>query len=599
MPGAWWTKIALLIAMIVIAAVSLIPTLYPIADVDEQAAADEEGDVDDSEVCLRGWPGWVCSIYEATSAKITLGLDLQGGLHLQYQVDVEKAISDKVDRFVEELQRELDEAHPDAGCVVTRIAGSPALRVTADSASPLDLIDENTLIVMNLELRPEDGTTVRLDVDSQFIEETKRYAIEQAIATIRARIDDVGVKEPSISRRGETDIIVQLPGLDEADFERMKTLIAQTAQLEFKMVSDANGTFFSTVQIPPDAEGIRTVAGRPQAETLEPLRELVASLTPPEGTNIAYLEVNRYVPETGALEHVGYQPILLEAQTHLTGEYVTDARTGTDPQTNRPVVNMTFDSEGADIFGRLTSANVGRQMAIVLDEVVKSAPTINEPILGGRCQISMGGGGTFQESMQEALALAIVLRNGALPAPIEKQFETQVGPSLGHDSIRAGQISLAVAFLLVFIFIVAYYKISGIIASTALVLNVLFILAALALLQATLTLPGIAGIILTIGMAVDANVIVFERIKEELRLGKTARASVAAGYEKAMSAVLDANITTGIAGLVLMEVGSGPVRGFAVTLLIGIICSLFTALVVTRLIFDYLIDRVKVARISI
>ena len=597
MPGAWWSKVALVVALVAAAAVSLAPTFQPLPD---PLPPECEEDLSNC------WPAWVTKVSEVTGgAKITLGLDLQGGLHLQYQVDVDKAISDKVDQFAAQIQRGLDELVDNA--VVTRIEGSPAIRVETPGADPLELIDDDDLVVMSLNPVSEGASVVRLEMDSNFIEETKAYAIEQAIATIEARVNETGVAEPSISRRGTSDIIVQLPGLAESEFDRMKALISQTAQLEFHLVSEQDPTFFQNITVEGD-DWIRR-NGRPQSQTanatpearadaLERIRTQFADTETPDGTQIGFLEVSQLDPATGEFRAAGYQPMLLESDTLLTGEYITDARTGTDAQTNQPVVNMTFDAEGTQLFGDLTTAATNRLMAIVLDDIVNSAPRINEPILGGRCQITLGGR-SYRESMAEATSLAIVLRNGALPAPIEKQFETQVGPSLGADSIRAGRISLMVAFLLVFLFIVVYYKVSGVIASVALLLNMLFIMAILALLHGTLTLPGIAGIVLTIGMAVDANVIIFERIKEEVRLGKSARKAVASGYEKALSAVMDANITTGIAGLVLMEFGSGPVRGFAVTLLIGIICSLFTALYITRLIFDYLLDGAKVTRLSI
>lgn len=598
MPGAWWSKVALVTALVAAAALSLAPTFQPAPDFEANPECQE-----DPTLC---WPGWVGKVFESTgNAKITLGLDLQGGLHLQYQVDVDKAISDKVDQFAAQIGRALGEQVDNA--VVTRIEGAPAFRVETPGADPLSLIDEDDLVVMSLNPVSEGANVVRLEMDSAFIEETKAYAIEQAIATIESRVNETGVAEPSISRRGTSDIIVQLPGLAESDFENMKSLISQTAQLEFHLVSEADNTFFQNITA--EGDGWTRRNGRPQSQSdgttpearsaaLERIRTHFEGIEAPGGTQISFLEVSQLDQASGEFRAAGYQPMLLEEDTLLTGEYITDARTGTDPQTNQPVVNMTFDAEGTQLFGNLTSENTNRLMAIVLDDVVNSAPRINEPILGGRCQITLGGR-SYRESMAEATSLAIVLRNGALPAPIEKQFETQVGPSLGADSIRAGRLSLLVAFGLVFFFIVVYYKVSGVIASVALLLNMLFIMASLALLHGTLTLPGIAGIILTIGMAVDANVIIFERIKEEVRLGKSARKAVAAGYEKALSAVMDANITTGIAGLVLMEFGSGPVRGFAVTLLIGIICSLFTALYVTRLIFDYLLDGAKITRLSI
>ncbi|MFT5992251.1 MAG: preprotein translocase subunit SecD, partial [Bradymonadia bacterium] len=528
MSGAWWSKTLMVIAAVAVSILCLIPTVFLLTTDDESVDPGNH----------ETWPSAIAGIYDAMgSAHITPGLDLQGGLHLQYQVDVDKAISDKVDRYVDDMRRSIERDHPDAVFEVERIDGAPALRVTSTGIPALDLLDTDTLGVMNLLPAVENSNSVRLEVDSDFIEELKGFAIDQAIATISARVDEMGTLDPSINRRGDSDIIIQLPGLGADQFDQLKALIEQTAQLEFKMVSESDGGFFQTATV-ADFEGSTRVGGRLQAASLEQLRTAYAAVTTPPDTIIAYEDVRSPNAQTGELERVGYRPILLEAETQLTGEYINDARTGTDPQTNQPVVSMSFDSEGASLFGRLTSAVVGRRMAIVLDEVVASAPTINEPILGGSAQITMGGGGTYNEGLMEAQQLSIVLRNGALPAPIEKQFETQVGPSLGADSIRSGQLSLLIAFSIVFVFIIFYYKTSGVIASVALALNVLFILGILSILQATLTLPGIAGIILTIGMAVDANVIIFERIKEELRGGKAARQAIDIGFEKAKSAVL-------------------------------------------------------------
>lgn len=294
-----------------------------------------------------------------------------------------------------------------------------------------------------------------------------------------------------------------------------------------------------------------------------------------------------------------YRAMLLKAEVPLTGEYITDARVMPDPQTNQPFVSLTLDGQGAKLFGDLTAANVGKNMAIVLDEVISSAPRINDRIPGGRVSITMGGGANFQAIAGEAQDLAIVLRNGALPAPIEKQFETQVGPSLGAESINAGSLALVMGFLLVAAFMVLYYRASGLVASLSVLMIVLMILASMAALHATLTLPGIAGITLTIGMAVDANVIIYERIKEELAAGKSVQAAVSAGYEKAMSAILDGNITTAIAGVVMLQYGSGPIKGFAVTLLIGLAATLYAAVSVTRLYFEYRTERGHATSLSI
>ena len=286
-------------------------------------------------------------------------------------------------------------------------------------------------------------------------------------------------------------------------------------------------------------------------------------------------------------------PFLLKKRTLLTGAYLTDARVQIDSQYNTPYVSLDFDKKGARIFERITGDNVNKRLAIVLDQNVASAPVIQEKIAGGQARIT----GNF--SMEEARDLAIVLRAGALPAPVDILEERTVGPSLGADSIRAGLISMCIGGILVVLFMILYYKGSGIIADFALALNIVLIAGGLASFQATLTLPGIAGIILTIGMAVDANVIIFERIREELALGRTPRAAVDAGYERATLTILDANITTLIAAVVLGQFGTGAVRGFAVTLSLGVIASMFTALVMSRMIFDYILKTRKVKTVSI
>jgi preprotein translocase subunit SecD len=291
---------------------------------------------------------------------------------------------------------------------------------------------------------------------------------------------------------------------------------------------------------------------------------------------------------------------VLNSSPGITGDYLTQARVSQDSEVpSEYFVSMTFDTKGARIFEKLTESNVKRRMAIVLDGKVNSAPVIQERIGGGTARITLGGSVDPQESFQEAKDLTLVLKAGALPAPVEIQEKRQVGKSLGHDSVQQGKWAIALGFILVVVFMFVYYKMSGLFANVALVLNVLLVLSALALFDATLTLPGMAGIVLIIGMAVDANVIIFERIREELRDGRTARVAVEAGYSKAWSTIVDSNVTTLIAGVVLMQYGSGPVRGFAVTLIIGILCSMFTAIVVTRLIFDYYVKCLRQKPLSI
>jgi preprotein translocase subunit SecD len=381
-------------------------------------------------------------------------------------------------------------------------------------------------------------------------------AAKQAMETIRNRIDQFGVSEPDIRRQGKNRILVQLPGIK--DPKRAIELIGRTALLEFKLVDE-------------DHDVEEALKGQvPQEDEI--LYQVVADKT------------------TGRTRKT---PFLIKKRTYLTGAYLTDARVQIDTQFSEPYVSIDFDKKGARLFERITEENVKKRLAIVLDDHIYSAPVIQEKIGGGRARIT----GNF--TTEEAHDLAIVLRAGALPAPVEILEERTVGPSLGHDSIQKGLLSMLIGGILVVVFMGIYYQGAGIIANVALILNLVLIAAALAAFQATLTLPGIAGIILTIGMAVDANVIIFERIREEIRLGKTPRAAVDAGYARATMTILDANITTLIAALVLFQFGTGPIKGFAVTLSIGIVASLFTAIIVARLIFDYFILQRRVQHLSI
>jgi preprotein translocase subunit SecD len=401
-----------------------------------------------------------------------------------------------------------------------------------------------------------DTLDIMLDLPEKETEQIQKLAVEQALETIRNRIDQFGVSEPDTRLQGEKRILIQLPGIK--DTERAKALIGKTALLEFKLVDeihDVNAALKGTV--PPGSELLFQTKEDPDT------RRLIKT------------------------------PYLIKKRALLTGAYLTEARVEIDSQYNEPYVSINFDKKGARLFARITEENVKKRLAIVLDQSVYSAPVIQEKISGGSARIT----GNF--TTEEARDLAIVLRAGALPAPVDIIEERTVGPSLGSDSIRKGIISMCVGGLLVILFMAFYYKGSGLLADFALFLNIVLIAAGLAALQATLTLPGIAGIILTIGMAVDANVLIFERIREEMNLGKTVRAAVKAGYDRASLTILDANVTTLIAALVLFQFGTGPVKGFAVTLSIGVLSSLFTSLILTRSIFDYLLIRLKVKKLSI
>jgi preprotein translocase subunit SecD len=491
--------------------------------------------------------------------KINLGLDLQGGMHLVLEVDSNKAVESTAERISQEIREQLKQKRL-RNVSVDRIDGT---RISAHvkKEENIDkfkaLLDDDFRDLQKISEKEDNGTyTVVLGLTDNDRDDVKKLAVDQALETIRNRIDQFGVAEPDIRRQGENRILIQLPGIK--DTQRAKDLIGKTAQLEFKLV-DETGSVDAALK-----------------GDIKPGREVLYRV-----------EEN---PET---QRTTRTPFLLKKRTLLTGAYLTDARVQIDSQFNEPYVSINFDKKGARIFEKITGDNVNKRLAIVLDNTVYSAPVIQEKISGGQARIT----GSF--STEEARDLAIVLRAGALPAPVIVLEERSVGPSLGADSIRKGLLSMCIGGLLVIVFMLIYYKTAGLIADLALALNIVLIGAGLAGLQATLTLPGIAGIILTIGMAVDANVIIFERIREELTLGRTPRAAVDAGYDRATLTILDANVTTLIAAIVLFQFGTGAVRGFAVTLSLGVIASLFTSLILSRMIFDYLLMYRKTKTLSI
>ncbi len=493
------------------------------------------------------------------SEKIALGLDLQGGMHLLMEVEAEKAVENTIERYAEDFEELLFEER----IPFDHVSKTGPSKIEVEVIDPSTREAFETLVkrrfnVLEIAGRKEtaESTVYVLEMDAQEADHIAKLAIDQAIETIRNRIDQFGVSEPVIQKQGTDMILIQLPGVK--DPKRAINLIGKTAILEFKLVDDENS-------LPEAVKG-----------------------NVPEGSRVLY---QRMVdPETGEVKK---QPFLLKKRTLLTGDRLVNAQVRIDSRFNEPYVSIEFDSRGAKIFERITKKNVKKRLAIILDDNVYSAPVIQERISGGQAQI------TGQFSMEEARDLAIVLRAGSLPAPVKILEKRQVGPSLGRDSINQGLKSLLIGGLAVIVFILLYYRLSGIVANIALMLNIIIILAALAAFGATLTLPGIAGMVLTIGMAIDANVLIFERTREEIRLGKTPRAAVGSGYSKALITIMDSNLTTLIAAVFLFQFGTGPVKGFAVTLSIGILASLFTAIVVTRFIFDYFLSTRRVQRISI
>ncbi len=488
------------------------------------------------------WPSWI------PHQQVVLGLDLQGGAYLLYEVDQTDYVQKRLRTLVGDIRKTmLDD--PRIGYTGLGIQGE-AVQLRVRDLNQLDEVKKrleplrnplnSSLIggssVYEFDLSVADNGLVRFTYDQNGLAQRVRGIVQQSIEVINRRINELGTTEPSIQRQGDNRILVEAPGL--GDPERLKALVGQTAQLTFHLVNSS--------------------VSKEQADAQPP---------PPGSIEFPFAEDPNviYIVEDTAL---------------MTGEDLVDAQAGFDSTSNQPVVNFRLSTSGARIFGDVTAKNVGRPFAIVLDNKVISAPVIQTPILGGSGQIS----GNF--TVQSANDLAILLRAGSLPAKLNIVEERTVGPGLGADSIRAGKIAAVIGTVFVVVFMLMTYGFFGLIANIAVGFNVAMIFAVLTILGATLTLPGIAGIVLTIGMAVDSNVLIYERIREEFRNGRTAIASIDIGFQRALGTILDANITTMIAALVLMQLGTGPIRGFAVTNAIGIVTTVFTAFTFTRMIIS-------------
>ena len=477
---------------------------------------------------------------------LNLGLDLQGGIHLVLGVDVDKVLESQVERAAADIRGSLEKK----GIGVAQAARQGTMEMVVQLASPQSWNDALTVLnefpAFDRKSTDQSAGRILLALREREAATQRDLAVRQALETIRNRVDEFGVAEPTIQQQGENRILVQLPGIQ--DPERAKALIGKIALLEFKMLDERTSV--------EDA-----LAGRV-----------------PETSEVLYQR--RVDKETKVERKI---PYVVQKRTLLAGAELNRAEVQADP--NSPgnwQVAIEFNAVGTRIFGEITEQNVGKLLAIILDGNVNSAPRINERIPGGRAVI------TGQFSIEDARDLVIVLRAGALPAPVKILEERSVGPSLGADSIRQGMLAIIASALVVFVFMLVYYRLSGLIADVALGLNLVILLATMAGFHATLTLPGIAGIALTIGMAVDTNILIFERIREEFRTGKTIRAAIDAGFSRAFRTVVDTHVTVLVSAAILYNFGTGPVKGFAVSLAIGIAASLFTAVFFTRLIFDLL-----------
>jgi preprotein translocase subunit SecD len=488
------------------------------------------------ESTVKGWPLWA-------QRRLVLGLDLQGGSYLLLELDSNYIRKEKLDQIRDDVRRTLREAkigytglvsRPDAVEVHVKDQDLPtALTKLRELSQPLGgLLGSNGQ--RSLEVSDAGGGAIRLTVPQAAITDRIRQTVDQSIQIVERRVNEIGTVEPLIQRQGTDRILVQVPGLQ--DPTELKRLVGQTAKMDFRMVDTS---------VPPE---------QAQKGSLPPDDDLLMSAQAPK------------------------VPYVVKKQVLVSGGELTDAQAAFDQRTNEPIVNFRFNSSGARKFAQATTENVGQPFAIVLDNAVISAPVIREPITAGSGQIS----GTF--TVQSANELAILLRAGALPAPLTVIEERTVGPGLGQDSIEKGELAAYVGSIMVIVFMLVTYRLFGVFANVAVAINVAMIFGLLSLLNATLTLPGIAGIVLTVGIAVDSNVLIYERIREELRGGRNAISAIDAGFKRALSTILDSNITTFIAAAVLFYIGTGPVRGFAVTLGIGIITTVFTAFTLTRLI---------------
>jgi preprotein translocase subunit SecD len=600
-------------------------------------------------------PSWVPGPLQK---KVQLGLDLQGGLHIVYSINLQKAVEDKASDIKRDVETQIDDAKGDkveakitsavdiaGGVNIALLAATPEKR-EADKGRIKSFLKDYDEVIESRTCPDNitNGTCYR--VASDYAARIKTSALDQAIRTIRERIDERGIAEPTVISKGD-QIIVELPGLDKEAIERIKSLIARTARLEFRMVvhshpfmqslyahvdkdpeaarlglkarvdmwrqEDKADPFYDYYVTAPDTarnftieeakkracwkRDLTVIDGEVECkvsgkEVLQDYFAGVAAANPelvvPDEFDLGFEFVKADERDDEARDE--WRSYFLEHEVQLGGSAVEQAQVFWNPTTNKPEVLINFNRWGGKRFGDMTASHIGHKMAIILDDKVNSAPVIQGAIRGGASTITMGSAKP-QVAQAEADDLVDVLRTGSLPAPLVEESSSEVGPLLGFDAIRKTQFSFIIGSILVLFIMIIYYRTSGAIAILALSLNILFMIGVLALFGATLTLPGIAAIVLTVGMAVDANIIIYERIREELRLGKSVRGAVDAGFSRGFAAILDGQLTTAAAGYVLMQYGSGPIRGFAVMLIIGIASTLFTATWCTRLFFEYYVGR--------
>ena len=587
MPGTWWTRFVTILLAVLWSVWMLIPTVTAKSAEQRRQAVAEQADATNTGIAQQSEDEEPAHWYDAylPQKQISLGIDLQGGIDMTLQVEVDEALISSVQRDIVAVK---DSAEREGVKLaeVRRAQGEPTLLIRGDEGVTLDdlrVFMEKRFTgyeyVNSRQLRTAQGEMAEFhaftvtDAQRTYLAD---QSVQQALETLRNRIDETGVKEPSIVLKGGHRINVQLPGID--DIQQAVKAIGTTALLEFQMVDEEVMKNFSSVE-----------------RSLLDAQTNHADVYDDDNALSDWMVRNGHIPPDDKLMweykttdqgEVRSEPYVVKQEVILTGDDINDARVGLN-QYNEPYVSLEFKPRGANIFAEVTGENVGRRFAIVLDKKIRSAPYIREKIGGGRASIEMGVT-DYKMAMDDAKVLSLVLRTGALPAPVTIGDIRQVGANLGEDAIASGEEATVVGFGLVMIFMLIYYRKLGGVSIVALCINITMMMAMLAAAGATLTLPGIAGIALTVGMAVDCNIIIYERIREERHIGKNDRSAADAGFSNGVSAVIDSNITTFIAGVVLYTYGTGPIKGFAVTLMIGIITTLFTGVFVSRTLVDLL-----------
>lgn len=589
-------------------------------------------------------PPWVT---RTVTSRMNLGLDIRGGLRLAYDVQIGAAIGQRRDRAVEGLREQLAtdfQIHQGEGRLTEeqsrRLAERVAVRRNeADNRElsarflrgGMERVTTELLQRFQLVERGRTADTVTLAVRQDAVDSIEETAVREALSRIERRIDEMGVKETNVTARGES-IVIEVPGSDQSYFQQIEDIVGRTARLEFRLCADgpsvlqrwsepgANLPEGVTIQS-ESAPGGQGPDGQTRAVTnyyfsargptgRDRLREFLRTIRSdiPDTYDLLLGEDDRETRRTRSRQPTNapaipaerrlWRTYTVEHVAHVTGDQIQAADVSVRQDTNQPYVSLTFHADGARAFADITTNNVHKRFAIVLDDLVMSAPQINEPITSGSAQITLGSG-DYRTQFREAQDLVVVLHNGSLPAPIVRSDRQLIGATLGSDVLRNAIFASAVGIGLVMFFMIFWYRTGGIIANGAVVLNLMLQLAAIAYLGATLTMPGFAGLALTVGMAVDSNVLINERIREELRKGKGLRAAIDAGYQHAFTAIFDGHVTTFISGVVLLQFGTGPIKGFAVTLLIGIVANLFTGVFCTRVVFDWLVRGLRVKRLAL